>query len=75
MSTTTHETTFVLVPGARLGEWSWHPGARTAEHGHRVHAVTLLGHFSGRQPLGNSQTGVGSSGSSRVHSSSKVSEG
>jgi hypothetical protein len=51
MSTTTHETTFVLVLGAWLGEWSWHPVARVLrEHGHRVHAVTLLGLSYGSSP-------------------------
>src|SRR3954470_16944803 len=51
MSTTTRETTFVLVPGARLGEWSRHPVARVLpDRGHRVHAVTLLGLSYGSSP-------------------------
>jgi pimeloyl-ACP methyl ester carboxylesterase len=36
--------TFVLVPGAWLGGWSWQPVARLlAERGHRVLALTLPG--------------------------------
>lgn len=40
----THSRTFVLVPGAWLGAWSWHPVARhLREHGHRVVALTMPG--------------------------------
>lgn len=36
--------TFVLVPGAWLGSWSWHPVARLlADRGHPVLALTLPG--------------------------------
>ena len=36
--------TFVLVPGAWLGAWSWHPVARRLrDRGHRVVALTLPG--------------------------------
>ena len=37
-------TTYVLVPGAWLGGWSWQPVAdQLRDHGHEVHAVTLTG--------------------------------
>ncbi|MFE5114145.1 alpha/beta fold hydrolase [Streptomyces sp. NPDC056663] len=49
----THETTFVLVPGAWLGAWSWHPVARVLrEHGHRVLTVTAPGLSYGSSPVG-----------------------
>ena len=36
--------TFVLLPGAWLGAWSWHPVARLLrESGHDVLALTLPG--------------------------------
>ncbi|MFK4548006.1 pimeloyl-ACP methyl ester carboxylesterase [Streptomyces tendae] len=50
---TTHETTFVLVPGAWLGAWSWHPVARLLrEHGHHVLTVTVPGLSHGSSPVG-----------------------
>src|SRR5215207_3362704 len=37
-------STYVLVPGAWLGGWSWQPVAdQLRDHGHDVHAVTLTG--------------------------------
>ncbi|MDY7087574.1 MAG: alpha/beta fold hydrolase [Actinomycetota bacterium] len=40
----TNSRTFVLVPGAWLGAWSWHPAARhLREHGHKVVALTMPG--------------------------------
>jgi pimeloyl-ACP methyl ester carboxylesterase len=37
-------STYVLVPGAWLGGWSWRPVAdQLRDHGHDVHAVTLTG--------------------------------
>jgi pimeloyl-ACP methyl ester carboxylesterase len=37
-------TTYVLVPGAWLGGWSWQPVAdQLRDRGHEVHAVTLTG--------------------------------
>lgn len=45
--------TFVLVPGAWLGGWSWQPVARLlAERGHRVLALTLPGLSYDGSPAG-----------------------
>jgi len=45
--------TFVLVPGAWLGGWSWHPVARLLrERGHEVVALTLPGLSYGSSPAG-----------------------
>ncbi|MFJ6076010.1 alpha/beta fold hydrolase [Streptomyces sp. NPDC093065] len=50
---TAPETTFVLVPGAWLGAWSWHPVARVLrEHGHRALTVTVPGLSYGSSPVG-----------------------
>lgn len=50
---TTHETTFVLVPGAWMGAWSWYPVARVLrEHDHRVLTVTAPGLSYGSSPVG-----------------------
>ena len=46
VNTARHSTrrTFVLVPGAWMGAWSWHPVARLLrEHGHDVLALTMPG--------------------------------
>ncbi|WP_243755171.1 alpha/beta fold hydrolase [Paractinoplanes brasiliensis] len=40
----TNSRTFVLIPGAWLGAWSWHPVARRLrEDGHQVVALTMPG--------------------------------
>ena len=45
--------TFVLVPGAWLGAWSWHPVAKSLrEHGHDVVALTLPGLSYGSSAAG-----------------------
>jgi pimeloyl-ACP methyl ester carboxylesterase len=44
---------FVLVPGAWMGAWSWHPVARLLrEDGHDVVALTLPGLSYGSDPAG-----------------------
>jgi pimeloyl-ACP methyl ester carboxylesterase len=43
--------TFVLVPGAWVGAWAWHPVARELENtGHRVVAPTMPGTSAGDDP-------------------------
>ena len=45
--------TFVLVPGAWMGAWCWHPVARLLrERGHGVVALTLPGLSYGSSPAG-----------------------
>ncbi|WP_436535716.1 alpha/beta fold hydrolase [Actinoplanes sp. HUAS TT8] len=45
--------TFVLLPGAWMGAWSWHPVARLlTEHGHRAVALTFPGLSYGDSPVG-----------------------
>ena len=45
--------TFVLVPGAWLGGWSWQPVARLlADRGYAVLALTLPGLSYDRSPAG-----------------------
>jgi len=45
--------TFVLIPGAWMGAWSWHPVARQLrEKGHRVVALTMPGLSYGDSPAG-----------------------
>ena len=45
--------TFVLIPGAWMGAWSWHPVARQLrEQGHRVVALTMPGLSYGDSPAG-----------------------
>ena len=45
--------TFVLVPGAWLGAWSWHPvAAELAARGADVVALTLPGLSYGSSPRG-----------------------
>jgi pimeloyl-ACP methyl ester carboxylesterase len=45
--------TFVLIPGAWMGAWSWHPVARQlTSQGHRVVALTMPGLSYGDSPAG-----------------------
>jgi pimeloyl-ACP methyl ester carboxylesterase len=45
--------TFVLIPGAWMGAWSWHPVARRLrEQGHEVVALTMPGLSYGDSPAG-----------------------
>nr|WP_221383017.1 alpha/beta hydrolase [Actinoplanes polyasparticus] len=47
----TDSQTFVLIPGAWMGAWSWHPVARHLhEQGHSVVALTLPGLSYGDDP-------------------------
>ena len=47
------DKTFVLVPGAWMAAWSWHPVARVlSEQGHDVVALTLPGLSYGSSPAG-----------------------
>ena len=49
----TRAKTFVLIPGAWMGTWSWHPTARLLqERGHPVVALTLPGLSYGSSPAG-----------------------
>jgi pimeloyl-ACP methyl ester carboxylesterase len=44
LAAVTNSRTFVLIPGAWLGAWSWHPVARhLRERGHQVVALTMPG--------------------------------
>lgn len=53
MDNTQQQKTFVLVPGAWMGAWSWFPVARLLqEQGHRVVALTLPGLSYGDSPAG-----------------------
>jgi pimeloyl-ACP methyl ester carboxylesterase len=53
VSAVTNSRTFVLIPGAWMGAWSWHPVARRLrEQGHRVIAPTLPGLSYGDDPAG-----------------------
>ena len=53
VATVTDSQTFVLIPGAWMGAWSWHPVARHLyEQGHRVIALTLPGLSYGDDPTG-----------------------
>lgn len=53
MTDARRKETFVLVPGAWLGGWSWHPVARLLrESGYDVVAVTLPGLSYGSDPAG-----------------------
>lgn len=53
MTDTRRPETFVLVPGAWMGGWSWHPVARLLrESGYDVVAVTLPGLSYGSDPAG-----------------------
>jgi pimeloyl-ACP methyl ester carboxylesterase len=49
----TNSQTFVLLPGAWMGAWSWHPVARLLrERGHQVVALTMPGLSYGDTPDG-----------------------
>jgi pimeloyl-ACP methyl ester carboxylesterase len=53
MVTTSGKLTFVLVPGAWMGAWSWHPVARELRgNGHDVVALTMPGLSYGSSPAG-----------------------
>lgn len=53
MVETTRTSTFVLVPGAWMGAWSWHPVAQVLrERGHDVVALTMPGLSYGSSPVG-----------------------
>lgn len=48
---------FILIPGAWMGAWSWHPVARQLrERGHQVTALTMPGLSYGDSPAGLKMT-------------------
>lgn len=53
MANSSHPRTYVLIPGAWMGGWSWYPVARLlGQGGHRVVALTLPGLSYGSEPAG-----------------------